>query len=1637
MSNPYSAQQAQNLLGDSLAAILALRERLPEIVSLAQRLTPVEDLVRFKHQIEQVHGHLDLLVEASEIIIQISDMGFDIITARQPSVVRDLLELGTAALKDVEYFATAEDFNVLKDRMEVVEAGIAALSGAITAIRAELVALHDKDADLQDQIDNLRLALNTIAEHPGLSQLTTDTATLKELVTSLQVQLTSANGELHAQATALQVLRTSVTEQDGVITALSQFTTTLSARITGVNNSLDAYALSVDDLTSRVVVAEGFIQVEAAKTTNLAARLTTAEGSISANSFANTQLSARVTQVGNLYESVATEQTQLRAEYTDTTQNLSAVSVAQQDLIARTVVTEDSINVLAQDTTFLRAELSGGNNQLRNTDFSSGLAGWTITDRGQGWDSAVLTRNLHPTTHLPEGLNTLGVTVEQAVGGTVAIMSTAIAVTPSTPYMVSGYIAGIGMTVSLEARLYDESGIEIFMDGLVGQATAGDGGKLLRHWPHHYRLFQTPANAATMRLRVLGYSPTGSSHSVLLMRPMVEQAKEGQTKPSAYVPGSIDVDSAFAEANQDLYARLEATEQGVTAAAGDIVTLRADVNNKASTSALNALTTTVSDLNGAVTANVNQTTELIAKLDVGGIIPLTNPSFELDTGWSGSATGNTGVLPTNASYLNANLSNTHTGTRILRIGGSATSTTVYSGDLFQVRAGEELRAGVYVRTFGTNPNSGSRVNVGVHFRSADGQLVSGGNINASKVHTGAYGWTLVEVVGTAPDTAVTAKMYLQTTHTEGFYAFDDAYVERISAGQRALATAISETNVNVANVGNTATATADTLAGITTRMPTGTGTLATEARVVSAENAAATANSATTNRVGVVEARMPAGSGVLATKASTDAAAAAAQTASDLAGGKGKVIFGSSAPATADRVAQNLWIDTTGSANTPKRWSGSAWVAVTDKAATDAAAAAAQAIQAAATVDARVTTVENASVSRDNANASAIQNVQSAMGNAVLGYNLSFEEGNGTGKLNWYTNTSLTSEGMMVDSGFYSSSVAHGALAVRLNPTTTTSRAWYNGMQFPVVAGERIYVQMDSRTAGSTPAIGTDLRIGLRVWLGDGTAANYYAPRYIATVSETWLWGQKILSGWLTMPANAVKACLLIYNAGQTEGSIVIDDIRIERESVSDAANASGISGLTTRVSSNEGQIAAQAASINNVTATANSASASITNLMEVTAQGNAVAVWDGGFEVDASWGSGSTTLETATTAMPLNSQYRSDVQRSGARSFAMLSGFNSSLFNNRWLRVSQGQKLRVTFWTRITGAAATSGYVRAAVRTWDGAKVHLPYGTVPGASVNLVSISTTWQKVTGIYEVPAGTSYAQFAIQCNNSAQTNTNIYVDDFSVEFIGEEMELARAKHTVALDVNGNVSGTVNENDGTRSSFSILATVFRVLSSVTGMGMEWQDGYLRMWKGSAQIVMGHTFGPGDLLFWAGPNVGAASVTKANGTWWLDTAGNSYFAGQVLQGILRSFNSTTSTSTTASVSVVAARLGKTVAVTARYQYQYSQVYNDWTSNITLGAGSNVAVVAIDRRYGTGAWSEITRANIGGQSDVVNLTDAPSNITQTISGQVFTTDTASTSNTEYRARLISISRQPHTVTNPGTTPAAVINQYLSIEGIE
>ena len=174
-------------------------------------------------------------------------------------------------------------------------------------------------------------------------------------------------------------------------------------------------------------------------------------------------------------------------------------------------------------------------------------------------------------------------------------------------------------------------------------------------------------------------------------------------------------------------------------------------------------------------------------------------------------------------------------------------------------------------------------------------------------------------------------------------------------------------------------------AAVTDKVATDAATAAANALVVANTKADSSAVTALTNRVTDAEGKLSTQSqsitelnnSLTITNTNVTAAQSAANAANTLAGGKGKVIVQAAAPAVADRLPQNLWIDITGGANTPKRWTGSAWAAVTDKVATDAAAAAANALtQVALKADASaLTALTNTVTQQGNAITAASEQV--------------------------------------------------------------------------------------------------------------------------------------------------------------------------------------------------------------------------------------------------------------------------------------------------------------------------------------------------------------------------------------------------------------------------------------------------------------------------------------------------------------------------------------------------------------------------------------------------------------------------------------------------------------------------------------
>lgn len=268
-------------------------------------------------------------------------------------------------------------------------------------------------------------------------------------------------------------------------------------------------------------------------------------------------------------------------------------------------------------------------------------------------------------------------------------------------------------------------------------------------------------------------------------------------------------------------------------------------------------------------------------------------------------------------------------------------------------------------------------------------------------------------------------------------------------------------------------------------------------------------------------------------------------------------------------------------------------------------------------------------------------------------------------------------------------------------------------------------------------------------------------------------------------------------------------------------------------------------------------------------------------------------------------------------------------------------------------------------------------------------------------------------------------------------GEE---AAASHTMTLDVNGHVSGTQSMNDGKRSSFSILATVFRVISTVTGMGMEWLDGYLRIWKGSAQLILGHSFGSGDLVMWYGPNVGASNCTKANSLFHLDTVGGGFFGGSLSAGTLKNTVQTTTTVTvgTQLINGPFSTLGRTRSVTLSFSRNHSRIKNAYGSDgFVAGAGSNTATVQLWRKIGNAAETLWQTMAVGGSVDIINEVDGPDRAVSYWGGAATYNDSSPAGDAvTYRAVITGFTAQGVSHQS-GSYDSQTITQNLSIGSVE
>ncbi|MCU1196132.1 carbohydrate-binding protein [Stenotrophomonas maltophilia] len=270
------------------------------------------------------------------------------------------------------------------------------------------------------------------------------------------------------------------------------------------------------------------------------------------------------------------------------------------------------------------------------------------------------------------------------------------------------------------------------------------------------------------------------------------------------------------------------------------------------------------------------------------------------------------------------------------------------------------------------------------------------------------------------------------------------------------------------------------------------------------------------------------------------------------------------------------------------------------------------------------------------------------------------------------------------------------------------------------------------------------------------------------------------------------------------------------------------------------------------------------------------------------------------------------------------------------------------------------------------------------------------------------------------------------------------LARAFLNVIANSGGGplIGGMVIDNNGQVINTRFSSNTFEVISPGASEGMEWRGGFLRVWKGSAQRIIGTNFGAaGDnLVDYFGPNVGAGAASKANAVIWMDANGSAYFGGQLSAGILRNAVQTTTTQTVGVelVNGPFATNGRVRSVTVSFSRRHVRTKTTYgTDGFVAGGGQNTARVEIYRRVGEGAESLWQVLNASGGVNILNETDGPDNAISDWGGSFTVNDTSTSAQTiTYRAVITSFTEQAVSHTS-GSFQQQSITQSLSIISVE
>lgn len=628
----------------------------------------------------------------------------------------------------------------------------------------------------------------------------------------------------------------------------------------------------------------------------------------------------------------------------------------------------------------------------------------------------------------------------------------------------------------------------------------------------------------------------------------------------------------------------------------------------------------------------------------------------------------------------------------------------------------------------------------------------------------------------------------------------------------AVAASISMSTQNASDIEAMSTS----LDAVVARMPTGTGGLATQASVADEATARADADSALGSRITVVEARMPGGSGTLATASALSALDARVVTAENTITSQGNAL-------TAIQARLPVGTDQLATANSVSL------------------------------LESRVTTVEG----EVDANSAAITSLDVKLSGSVGGNRLANPSFANNSTAYWTASSHALTPTLSPRLGGIHLAMAPGSGLRSINTIFSSQAA--AGVEMSASPGE-------VSTFAVTVNIDAAYQLVIQYFNAAGTQlVNNTSPSYPSTAGD---WVRKSFTA-PAAPANTAYAVVAVF-ASNTTAHFRIFQPKFQLGAVATPfseenlilGNATAVNSLDARVTTAEGTLTSQATALTAVKAQLGGGANLVPNAsMEVDING-----WT---KSNGNAGAGFTMVFSDGHAMG-----------TGDTNYYMPRGINGVQLNIAGALASGNWgQATCSFMPVVPGASYIgSAYVnvyrciaRFMIAWYTSAGVWITETLVDQAATSLTgpTLAQTPRKQLKA-TAPSNAAYAAISLRMVGTGESNPYIWwfrpmfeeatadktqasawepsglgIDNkyasvtqslsASVTTAQNGVNTLNARYTLALNVNGYVSGIRSENTGTTSTFDILADTVRILSPAGGARIEMSSSNIRVYDGA----------------------------------------------------------------------------------------------------------------------------------------------------------------------------------------------------------